>query len=68
MDIFKTIRVGEHAGEIKYWPWFWLIVPCFVIVTPVCFGVSMIFDYKHFKVDIESLFKFIKEKTLLEKE
>lgn len=67
-DIFKTIPVGEHAGETKYWPWFWLIVPCFVIVTPVCFGVSMIFDYEHFKVDIESLFKFIKEKTLLEKE
>ena len=67
-DIFKTIPVGEHAGEIKYWPWFWLIVPCFVIVTPVCFGVSMIFDHEHFKVDIESLFKFIKEKTLLEKE
>lgn len=67
-DIFKTIPVGEHAGEAKYWPWFWLIVPCFVIVTPVCFGVSMIFDHEHFKVDIESLFKFIKEKTLLEKE
>ena len=67
-DIFKTIPVGEHAGETKYWPWFWLIVPCFVIVTPVCFGISMIFDYKHFKVDIKSLFKFIKEKTLLEKE
>ena len=67
-DIFKTIPVGEHAGETKYWPWFWLIVPCFVIVTPVCFGVSMIFDYEHFKTDIESLFKFIKEKALLEKE
>ena len=67
-DIFKTIPVGEHAGEAKYWPWFWLIVPCFVIVTPVCFGVSMIFDHEHFKTDIKSLFKFIKEKTLLEKE
>ena len=67
-EIFKTIPVGEHAGETKYWPWFWLIVPCFVIVTPVCFGVSMIFDYEHFKTDIESLFKFIKEKALLEKE
>ena len=67
-DIFKTIPVGEHAGETKYWPWFWLIVPCFVIVIPVCFGVSMIFDHEHFKMDIESLFKFIKEKALLEKE
>ena len=67
-EIFKTIPVGEHAGETKYWPWFWLIVPCFVIVTPVCFGVSMIFDHEHFKMDIESLFKFIKEKALLEKE
>ena len=50
-DFFKTIPVGPHAGEPKYWPWFWLIVPCFVILLPVCFLISMIFDYKAFKRD-----------------
>lgn len=54
-DFFKTIPVGPHAGEPKYWPWFWLIVPCFVIVTPACFLISMIFDRKKFKEDILAL-------------
>ena len=67
-DFFKTIPVGEHAGETKYWPWFWLIVPCFVIVTPLCFGMSMIFDHQHFKTDITNLINFINEKRFLKKE
>ena len=50
-EFFKTIPVGPHAGETKYWPWFWLIVPCFVIVTPICFCISLIFDFKQFKND-----------------
>ncbi len=49
--IFKTIPFGEHAGEAKYWPWFWLIVPVFVYITPLCFGLCMIFDHKNFKTD-----------------
>ncbi len=59
-DFFKTIPVGPHQGEAKYWPWFWLIVPCFVIVTPLCFLMCMIFDHKNFKKDILAL----KEKLL----
>ena len=51
-SFFKTVPVGPHAGEPKYWPWFWLIVPCFVIVTPLCFLLSLIFDYKSFRADI----------------
>ena len=50
-DFFKTIPVGPHRGETKYWPWFWLIVPCFVILIPVCFLISMIFDFQNFKQD-----------------
>ena len=61
--IFKTIPVGEHAGETKYWPWFWLVVPCFVIVTPLCFMISMIFEHKHFKTDVTHLYKLIKERN-----
>lgn len=60
-EFFKTIPVGEHAGETKYWPWFWLIVPCFVILIPVCFLISMIFDHATFKKD----FIFVKNKLMV---
>lgn len=60
--IFKTIPVGPHQGETKYWPWFWLVVPCFVIVTPLCFAISMIFEHKHFKEDIIKVINYFKNK------
>jgi hypothetical protein len=61
-DVFKTIPVGEYAGHEKYWPWFWLIVPMFVIVLPIVFAISLIFDYKHFKNDLDKLINWIKTK------
>lgn len=54
-EIFKTIPVGQHKGEVKYWPWFWLTVPCFVILVPVCFLISLIFDFRHFTADARLL-------------
>ena len=53
--IFKTIPFGAHAGETKYWPWFWLIVPAFVYLVPICFLICMIFDHKNFKTDFIAL-------------
>ena len=52
---FTKIPVGEFAGQTKYWPWFWLIFPVFILVTPLAFGLSMIFDHKHFKQDLKAL-------------
>jgi hypothetical protein len=49
---FKTIPVGPYKGQEKYWPWFWLIFPIFIIVTPLAFGIAMIFDYKNFAADV----------------
>ena len=51
-DIFKIVPVGSHAGEVKYWPWFWLIVPAYILITPISFGISLLFDWKNFKFDI----------------
>lgn len=51
-EFFKTIPVGPHKGEAKYWPWFWLIVPCFVLLVPACFLISLIFDFRNFKKDV----------------
>ena len=53
-DFFTKVPVGPYAGQTKYWPWFWIICPVFVLVTPLAFGLCMIFDYKNFVNDIKS--------------
>lgn len=60
---FKTVPVGPHAGEFKYWPWFWMIVPAFVLITPIAFLLCMIFDHKNFGQDCKNLFNKIKMKV-----
>ena len=64
-EVFKHLPVAfsgsaYQVGEVKYWPWFWMIVPCFVIVTPLSFGLSMIFDAKNFRKDVVWLVGHIK--------
>ena len=59
-NLFKTIPVGANAGQTKYWPWVWMIVPVFVLVTPIAFLLSLIFDGKNFKKDIVALKENIK--------
>lgn len=54
---FKTVPVGEFAGQAKYWPWFWIVVPAYVLVTPLAFLIAMIFDHKAFVADIKKLTK-----------
>ena len=51
-SFFKTVPVGPHAGEFKYWPWFWMIA----------FLLCMIFDHKNFGQDCKNLFNKIKLK------
>ena len=65
-DIFKTVPVGEFAGQLKYWPWFWIVVPVYILVTPLAFLCSMPFEHKAFAADIRALksrFLPLKEKT-----
>ena len=52
---FKTVPAGEFAGQEKYWPWFWMIVPAFVLVTPLSFLLCMVFDRKNFAQDMKNL-------------
>ena len=52
--IFRTVPAGQFAGAEKYWPWFWLIVPAFVLLTPLAFGLCMIFDRKNFACDAKA--------------
>lgn len=54
-DFFTIIPEGQYAGQVKYWPWFWLIVPVFILVTPLAFGLCSIFDGKNIKKDVKHL-------------
>ena len=54
-DFFKTVPIGEFAGQAKYWPWFWLIVPCYVLVTPLSMLIGIVFDHKSLVADWKKL-------------
>lgn len=56
-EFFKTVPVGEFAGQEKYWPWFWIVVPVYVLVTPLCFLLALIFDHSRLAGDIKNLLK-----------
>lgn len=63
-SFFKTLPVscegyGFAAGTVKYWPWFWIIVPAYVLVTPLAFLMAMIFDHASFKADMKKLWQRI---------
>lgn len=64
-EFFRTVPVGEFAGQVKYWPWFWLIVPVYLLVTPLSFLISMIFDHKAFSTDIKKLKSKFQKKELV---
>ena len=56
-EFFTKIPVAwsesEFAvGETKYWPWFWLIFPVFILVTPMSLLICLIWDFKNFKSDM----------------
>ena len=53
--LFKTVPVGQFKGQEKYWPWFWLIVPCYILVPVISFAISMIFDHKQFTADMKMI-------------
>ena len=56
--------VGQFAGQAKYWPWFWLIFPCYILVTPLAFLLTLPFDHKNLKADIKKLKEKLTRKPL----
>ena len=60
---FKTVPVGEFAGQEKYWPWFWMIFPVYILVSILSFLLSMIFDRRAFVKDVKWLWKKLTRKN-----
>ena len=65
-EFFRTIPVGEFVGQIKYWPWFWLIVPVYVLVTPLSVLIALVFDHKSMTADVKKLCKRLNRKNTAE--
>ena len=65
-EFFRTIPVGEFVGQIKYWPWFWLIVPVYVLVTPLSILIALVFDHKSMTADVKKLCKRLNRKNTAE--
>lgn len=61
---FKTVPVGEFAGQTKYWPWFWLVVPVYLIVTPLSVLMALVFDHKSLTADLKSFQRRWRKKEL----
>ena len=59
---FKTVPVGEFAGQEKYWPWFWMIFPVYILVTTLSFLISLPFERKSVARDVKALCKKISRK------
>lgn len=67
-ECFKTLPIAYDgsaypAGTVKYWPWFWLICPVYIIVTTLAFLISMTQDRVTFKNDMVRLWHYTKAKT-----
>ncbi len=63
-NFFKVIPIGAYAGQEKYWPWFWLIFPVFILVTPLAFLLCMIFDHQNFTQDVKKLFANLRQSKI----
>ena len=63
-EFFRTVPVGEYVGQVKYWPWFWLIFPCFILITPMAFLLSLPFDHKSLKAVVKKLKEKLTGKSL----
>lgn len=61
-NIFKTVPVGANAGQKKYWPLIWLVVPMYILLVPISFLMCLIFDHKHFIADCKTGIAFLKTK------
>lgn len=63
-DFFRVVPVGQYAGQVKYWPWFWLIFPAFILVTPLALLITLPFDGKNLAVDVKKLAGKIKKQKV----
>lgn len=61
------IPFGPFAGQIKYWPIIWMLIPSYVFVGGLSFLLSIFWERKHMKTDIINITEYIKKNLFLER-
>lgn len=61
-DFFKIVPVGEFAGQIKYWPFFYLLPAIFFYFLIIPFLLCLPWQAKVIKNDIKKFFGFFRKK------
>lgn len=61
-NFMKIIPHGAHAGEAKYWPFFYLVPGCFVYFLTLPLLLCLPWEHKHIKEDLNYLKTFLKTK------
>jgi hypothetical protein len=57
-NFLTEIPFGEYAGEKKYWPLLWAIVPAIILITIVSFLISIYWEKDHIKEDLIKVRKY----------
>jgi hypothetical protein len=58
--IFLTVPVGDMAGQTKYWPVFWVIVPMYLFFSLLSFFISLWVDPMHYVHDLQTFIRKLK--------
>ena len=61
-NFMKTVPFGAHAGDPKYWPFFYLLPGCFVYFWCLPLLLCLPFERKHIKEDFVKLKTWINDK------
>jgi len=60
-NFLTEIPFGEHAGEKKYWPLLWVIMPAIILITFASFMISIYWEKEHIKEDWVQIKKYFRK-------
>lgn len=63
-EFFRTIPFGELAGQKKYWPILWAVIPAFILIPFASMLIAFYWEKDHMKEDFlklkENIYRFFK--------
>lgn len=62
-DFMKTVPVGAYAGQVKYWPFFWMLPGIIIYFLLIPLIICLIFDFKGTIKTFSSIIKPFKKKN-----
>jgi uncharacterized membrane protein YwaF len=60
----KTVPYGPYVGQIKYWPFFWLIPATFIYFTSIRFLLNLFWDYSRIKNNFKTKVSIFRKQNI----